>query len=52
MSRYKIIKTKFLCKTDFSTAHRTNNPQWKIIFKKDKWYDGEYETWGFNRDMS
>ena len=49
MSRYKIIKTKFLCKTDFSVSPRLENAKFTPIFISNKWYDGEYETWGFQQ---
>lgn len=53
MSKYQIIKTKFLCKNGSRTAPNGRlgiSPSqivWVDRFIEDKWYDGEYETWGW-----
>lgn len=44
MAKGEIIKTKFLCKTTMSRGPYNNiEPK----FTEGKWYDGEYETWGW-----
>ena len=47
----EIIKTKFLCKNGSRTAPRGpfDSIKWKDRFIEGKWYDGEYETWSFDR---
>ena len=55
----KIIKTKFLCKNSSQSGRKSNlmttsvlslfNRQWEDRFIKGKWYDGEYETWNYDR---
>lgn len=44
----QIIKTKFFCKTTFSTGsggHGVIPSERKPRFISGNWYDGEYETW-------
>jgi hypothetical protein len=43
-SKGKIIKTKFLCKTTMGSGPYNSIEQ---KFTEGKWYDGEYETWGW-----
>lgn len=51
----QVIKTKFLCKkgSQISPNGRLGIPRdqilWKDRFIEGKWYDGEYETWSFER---
>ena len=48
----KIIKTRFLCKSGSRTAPRSSSLdkiKWTDRFIEGKWYDGEYETWSFDR---
>jgi hypothetical protein len=46
MSKGKIIKTKFLCKNGSRTGPAYGGV-WIDRFIEGKWYDGEYETWGW-----
>lgn len=41
----KIVKTKFLCKSDCKIY---DIDKWTYKFIKGKWYDGEYETWSYS----
>jgi hypothetical protein len=47
-----IVKTKFYCKSGAQEAPGRgvdiSNIKWIDMFIKDKWYDGEYETWSYN----
>ena len=49
----QIINTKFLCKstTSRSSGRSTEIHEPKLFeivtFERGKWYDGEYETWGW-----
>jgi hypothetical protein len=54
----KIIKTKFLCKNSSQSGRKSSltipdlslfNRQCEDRFIKGKWYDGEYETWNYDR---
>ena len=51
----QVIKTKFLCKrgSQISPNGRLGIAKsqivWKDRFIEGKWYDGEYETWSFER---
>lgn len=36
------VKTKWLCK---NSSQVLEGRTWKSRFEKDRWYDGEYETW-------
>jgi len=44
MAKGEIIKTKFLCNTTMSSGPYNSIEQ---KFTEGKWYDGEYETWGW-----
>ena len=46
-----IVKTKFLCKNGSRTAPRgpLKGIKWEDRFIEGKWYDGEYETWSYER---
>jgi hypothetical protein len=44
VDKYKIITTKFLCRNGSS---KLSGGAWQDRFNEDKWYDGEYETWGW-----
>jgi hypothetical protein len=51
--RSEIIKTKFLCKNEFSTIPRLNSYKGVIStvkFIPGKWYDVEYQTW-WSKDL-
>lgn len=51
----QLIKTKFLCKkrSQISPNGRLGISKsqivWKDRFVEGKWYDGEYETWSFEK---
>ena len=51
----QVIKTKFLCKkgSQISPNGRLGISKsqivWKDRFIEGKWYDGEYETWSFDK---
>jgi len=53
MSKSQIIKAKFLCKNGSQISPNgrlgisRQQIQWQDRFIEGKWYDGEYETWGF-----
>ena len=44
-----IIKTKFLCKNGSQTVTKGLPMYVKDRFIEGKWYDGEYETWRYER---
>jgi len=46
-----IVKTKFLCKnsSQSSTGISLTNIKWQDRFIEGRWYDGEYETWSYER---
>lgn len=46
MSKGQIIKTKFYCKGGQKTSPDISS-SWRDQFMEGKWYDGEYETWGW-----
>jgi hypothetical protein len=53
----KIVKTKFLCKNSSQSYPRRglfsktveSNIKWQDRFIEGRWYDGEYETWNYQR---
>jgi hypothetical protein len=48
----KIVKTKFLCKNSSQSAPKglsLSNIKWEYRFIAGIWYDGEYETWNYDR---
>jgi hypothetical protein len=48
----KIVKTKFLCKNSSQSSRRglsLSNIKWEDRFIEGRWYDGEYETWNYQR---
>lgn len=49
----KIVRTKFLCKNSSQTYPRRglslSNIKWQDRFIEGRWYDGEYETWNYQR---
>jgi hypothetical protein len=49
----KIVKTKFLCKNSSQSYPRRglslSNIKWEDRFIEGRWYDGEYETWNYQR---
>ncbi len=48
----EIVKTKFLCKSTTSVSSGRSSKLFKtdlITFQEGKWYDGEYETWKWEK---
>jgi hypothetical protein len=46
----KIVRTKFLCKrSSQSSKSSLIHMGWEDRFIEGKWYDGEYETWNYQR---
>ena len=47
MGKGQIIKTKFYCKGTQKTSPAIENSIWREQFIEGNWYDGEYETYGW-----
>jgi hypothetical protein len=43
----QIIKSRFYCKSGQQTSPAIKNAIWRDQFIEGKWYDGEYQTWGW-----